>query len=584
MLSPVRAPYLTTFQQHLTARMAWLTLAAVACAYLLPGIFGHGPWKQDEAYSFGMIHHMLTSGEYLVPTNAGVPFMEKPPLYYWTALLFAKALHPWLSYADGARATSVFFMLVALLFIARIARAAWNEDGFLNARVLGTLALFAGTVGMVKHAHDMFTDVALVCGGSIAMYGLLQIAQNEQNKTPKLAAAIWFGLGVGIAEMSKGLFVPIIYAATALCVAAMVPACRSRSYLYMIGAAILVSLPFFVIWPLLLAQHSLPLFMEWFWDNNVGRFFGFSVKKLGSGNDHAVIFRALSGFALPGAPLAAFAIVTGDWRKMNRPRIAVPLSFTLICVVLLLVSATARQLYLLPLILPLCMLGSRAIDRLPDSLHAGWDWLARLFFGAATAFIWMAYAISTGPVEQHDLLSPLAKWLPIDYVSPLQPLALTTAALLTLSWLLCLPRLKQFGKWRGAGSWFAGITMTWGVAYTLLLPWADHAKSYEFVYERLSAELLPAWREGDCMASIGLGESEAPTLYYYTGILHQPVNAAQNTDCRWVIVQSPFGTGLPAGGWKPFWTGSRDGDDKQTFTVYERSAPAAAGSAANGDS
>jgi hypothetical protein len=399
-----------------------LLLAAVACAYLLPGIFGHGPWKQDEAYSFGMIHHMLTSGDYLVPTNAGVPFMEKPPLYYWTAALFATVLHPWLSYADGARVTSVFFMLVTLLFVARIARAAWNEEDFLNARVLGTLALFAGTVGMIKHAHDMFTDVALVCGGTIAMYGLLRIALNEQRKTPRLSAALWFGLGVGIAEMSKGLFVPIIYTATALLVGLLVRECRSRSYLRMVSLAVLVSLPFFVIWPVLLAQHSLPLFMEWFWDNNVGRFLGFSVNKLGSDNDHTVIFRALTGFALPGAPLAIVALAGGEWRKTRQPRVAIPLAFTSVCVALLLTSATARQLYLLPLILPLCLLGSAAIDRLHDWVHLSWDWFARLFFGGMTALVWTIYVISIGPVEHHHYFSNLAKWLPLGFITPLQPL------------------------------------------------------------------------------------------------------------------------------------------------------------------
>ena len=574
MLSPVRSPYLTPFQQHLSPKAAWLILAAVACAYLLPGIFGHGPWKQDEAYSFGMIHHMLTNGDYLVPTNAGVPFMEKPPLYYWTAALFATALHPWLSYADGARVTSVFFMLVTLLFVARIARAAWNEDDFLNARVLGTLALFAGTVGMIKHAHDMFTDVALVCGGAIAMYGLLRIALNEQRKTPRLSAALWFGLGVGIAEMSKGLFVPVIYAATALLVGLLVRECRSRSYLRMVGLAVLVSLPFFIIWPALLAQHSMPLFMEWFWDNNVGRFLGFSVKKLGSDNDHTVIFRALTGFALPGAPLAVLAIAGGEWRRIRQPRVAIPLAFTSVCVALLLASATARQLYLLPLILPLCLLGSAAIDRLHDWVHLSWDWFARLFFGGMTALVWTIYVISIGPVEHHHYLSYLAKWLPLGFITPLQPLALGAAILMTLGWLCCLPRLKQCGKWRGALSWFAGLTLMWGAAYTLLLPWGDFAKSFEYVYARLSDQLKPEWRDDDCMASIGLGESEAPMLFYYTGILHQPIDKSRTTSCRWAIVQTPFGTGLPKGVWTPFWEGARDGDEEQTFNVYRRIAPA----------
>ncbi|CAH2788159.1 MAG: Putative transmembrane protein [uncultured Paraburkholderia sp.] len=42
---------------------------------------GHDPWKQDETYTFGIVKHMLDTGDLVVPTNAGQPFVEKPPVY-----------------------------------------------------------------------------------------------------------------------------------------------------------------------------------------------------------------------------------------------------------------------------------------------------------------------------------------------------------------------------------------------------------------------------------------------------------------------------------------------------------------------
>jgi hypothetical protein len=126
-----RAPsFLRTRQRPRASALAAPGLAVAGpggAAWLLPGIFGHGPWKQDETYSFGMIHHMLVSGQYLVPTNAGQPFMEKPPLYYWTAVITAKLLHPLLPYHDGARLASVFYNLVTLVFVARIAKIMWQQ-------------------------------------------------------------------------------------------------------------------------------------------------------------------------------------------------------------------------------------------------------------------------------------------------------------------------------------------------------------------------------------------------------------------------------------------------------------------------
>ncbi|NUU03116.1 glycosyl transferase [Herbaspirillum robiniae] len=555
-------------------RAALLLLAFIACAWLLPGIFDHGPWKQDETYTFGIIHHMLVSGDYLVPTNAGQPFMEKPPLYYWTAVLFAKAFHPLLGYHDGARLASVFYNLITLFFVARIAQMIWNERSILSVPVLGTLALFAGSPGMIKHAHDMFTDVALVCGGAMATYGLLAIARNEKRGTPALAAALWFGLGVGITEMTKGLFVPLTFAATAMCVGALVRECRTWSYWKMVGIAVLVSLPFFVVWPALLAQHSVPLFMEWFWDNNVGRFFGFSVAKLGSDNDQAVILRALSGFALPGSVLALLALATGDWRRIGQPHIALPLAFAAISLAVLQSSATARQLYLLPILLPLIMVGAHAVPRLPDWLHIVWDWFARIGFGLISAVIWATYMVSTMSPQYHHWIAYFGKWLPLGFVTPFEPLAVAGAAAMTACWLWALNKFKLGGKWRGAFSWFAGITLMWGLAYTLLLPWGDFGKSYEYVYGRLDDKISHAWKAGDCMASENLGESEAPMLYYYTGILHQPIDGINQTACNWVILQTPGLAPLPEGDWTPFWEGSRDGDDAQVLKVYRRSEPA----------
>ncbi|NQE50237.1 ArnT family glycosyltransferase [Herbaspirillum rubrisubalbicans] len=566
--SPAPAPAAT--RRALPGHAAWLLLLLAGAAWLLPGIVGHGPWKQDETYSFGMIHHMLVSGQYLVPTNAGQPFMEKPPLYYWTAVLFAKLLHPLLPYHDGARLASVFYNLVSLVFVARIAKLMWHQRTLMSLPVLATLALFAGAPGMVKHAHDMFTDVALVAGGAMATYGLLAVAVNAERRTPAWSAAFWFGLGVGITMMAKGLFVPLTFAATAMAVGAMVPACRTRAYWKMVGAAVLVSLPFFVIWPTMLAQHSMPLFMEWFWDNNVGRFFGFSVNKLGSDNDHTVVLRALAGFALPGSLLALLALATGDWRQVRSARVALPLAFGAISLAVLQSSATARQLYLLPVLLSLAMLGARALPRLPDGFHLAWDWLSRLGFGLLAIGIWATYFISTLPAEQHQAIAFMGKWLPLDFVTPIQPLALLAAGSMSILWIGSLGLLRLAGKWRGAFSWFGGITLMWGLAFTLLLPWADYGKSYEYVYADLKAKIGPAWREGDCMASQGLGESEAPMLYYYTGILHQPVDGHRKTQCRWVIQEMPGAHRRPRGHWILFWEGRRDGDDGQLFKIYQR--------------
>src|SRR5687767_3214554 len=62
----------------------------VCLVWILPGLVGHEPWKGDEAATLGVINHILKTGEWLVPMLAGEPFLERPPLYYVVAALFAK--------------------------------------------------------------------------------------------------------------------------------------------------------------------------------------------------------------------------------------------------------------------------------------------------------------------------------------------------------------------------------------------------------------------------------------------------------------------------------------------------------------
>src|SRR5260363_68292 len=86
-----------------------LVLVLAALAYLVPGILGHDPWKQDETYTFGTIYHRWTNGDGGIAVNSGRPFMETPALYAWVAAGFARRFSPWVPLHDGARLASAFF-------------------------------------------------------------------------------------------------------------------------------------------------------------------------------------------------------------------------------------------------------------------------------------------------------------------------------------------------------------------------------------------------------------------------------------------------------------------------------------------
>src|SRR6266571_4198678 len=122
----------------------------VATAYLLSGLVGHDPWKADEAYVFGAVHDFFETGDWVVPTVAGEPFMEKPPLFYWVA--------------------TGFFMAVTCGAVGWTARLWWGR-GYGRVAVLALL----GCLGVVEHAHKMLPDIPLLTGFAISAAGFALI-------------------------------------------------------------------------------------------------------------------------------------------------------------------------------------------------------------------------------------------------------------------------------------------------------------------------------------------------------------------------------------------------------------------------
>ncbi|MEO8567320.1 MAG: hypothetical protein ABI541_13120 [Betaproteobacteria bacterium] len=63
----------------------FLLLLLLAAIHLFPGLVGHDRWKQDETYVTSVVAHLERTHDWVVPRSAGLPFLEKPPLYFAVA-------------------------------------------------------------------------------------------------------------------------------------------------------------------------------------------------------------------------------------------------------------------------------------------------------------------------------------------------------------------------------------------------------------------------------------------------------------------------------------------------------------------
>src|SRR5437764_4459047 len=75
-------------------RWAWPVLLSLAAAVYLASSFAPVIFDETEGQYAGAAREMLQSGQWLVPTNDGIPRLQKPPLLYWLLCLSLRAFGP----------------------------------------------------------------------------------------------------------------------------------------------------------------------------------------------------------------------------------------------------------------------------------------------------------------------------------------------------------------------------------------------------------------------------------------------------------------------------------------------------------
>lgn len=534
-------------------RPAVFFLFLLFLAWISPGLIGHDPWKPDEAYSFGLVYHIIQSGDWVVPTLAGEPFMEKPPLYYITAALFAQLFFPLLPLHDGARLASGLYMAITLLFTGLAGRELFGKG-----RGVPAALILIGCLGLLIAAHALITELALLAGFAIALYGLALSLRRE------LIAGLLLGTGIGIGFMSKGWMEPGILGVTALLLPILFKPWRNRRYMVCLAVALVAALPWLIIWPFALYQRSPVLFMEWFGVNNIERFVGFA--HFNTESWPADILQTLPWFAWPALPLALWTL----WRERSaiakKPAIQLTLTVFLILLTVLALAGEGRDIHALPLLLPLCYLGADAIFTMRRGAVNALHWFSIMVFFFFAGVIWF-YWIAVEFAIPMRLSTHLTKLQP-GYIPAFQPMVLMLGLLYTLAWLTLVFRLERRPE-RPIIIWSAGMTMVWGLLMILFVTWLDAGKSYRSMTASLQ-RALPA--HYNCIASQGLGEPQRAMLHYFAGIITQRIEMDGGNTCELFLIQANAKEPAQDHGtnWRPIWEGNRPGDKVERYRLYQQ--------------
>jgi 4-amino-4-deoxy-L-arabinose transferase-like glycosyltransferase/membrane-associated phospholipid phosphatase len=539
---------------YLKPRTALWLVVVFGLVSLGPGLVGRDLWNPDEGYSFSIIHHMAVSHDWVVPMLTGEPFMEKPPLYYLSATFFMQWFSPWLPLHDAARLTSGFFVILAFIFTGLAGRELWGKGyGLVTGLIL------AGCIGLWQQAHKLITDVALFSGFAMAFYGLVL------SRLLPVRAGLLIGTGVGVGFLSKGIIAPGMMVMTAVLLPLLFRPWRCRSYLISLLVAGVVALPWLVIWPLALYERSPQLFREWWWVNNIGRFFG----GVDVGAVHVPWFYAqtLPWFLWPAWPLALWTL----WRKgrdgWRHPEVQLLLVSSVVILGALWLAATARELYLLPLLLPLSLLGAAEIHALPNGVARVARASHGALFGLLAALLWGGWLVMmvTGHPPHLPLLS---RALTDDYLPTFHFMPFAAALLCSLFWLAAVS-----WPWPSALrlllSWSSGMLLVWGLSMTLWLPWIDDAKSYRSAVLSMK-QALPVHYQ--CIASRDLDEPQRAAFEYLGGIVTERMETHPAAECNLLLLQirGRVQQVNPGAQWHRIWEGHRPGEMRERFELFER--------------
>ncbi|MBP9714677.1 MAG: glycosyltransferase family 39 protein [Sterolibacterium sp.] len=541
-------------------------LALLCALYLLPGLIGHDPWKNDDALHFGITWELLRGGDWLTPHIVGTPWLETPPLYYWIAALCGHLFGGLLPLHDAIRlATGLYgaLFLTLLAFASRLLHKATPQpDQTLNLlapqarRLAGNAAplIAIGCLGLLVPIHETQPLIALLAASATAYGGLALLPLRP------LAGGLLAGLGIGLGFLASGL-IALAHLLPLLLILPLNPHWRSRKALSGLLIAVLVTTLICLTWGLLLAWQRPALYPSWIEQLTSSlRFHTDGWRMLPD------LLEMLAWFAWPALPLALWSLWLNR-RHLGQPAISLPLIGALTSFIVLLLTGEPRPLAALPLLVPLILQAASSVHLLRRGATNAFDWFGMMSFTLFIGLVWLGgVALSFGIPAQ--VARNAAKLAP-GFVAVFSPTAYAIALLLTITWLWLIFASPR-STWRGLSHWAAGVTLAWTLLITLWLPWIDYGKSYRSLASALQ-QSLP--EKQDCIAARDLGITQRISLEYFANIRTMPADTPAGQACTLRLNQGTGQLEKAPKGWHKRWEGHRPSDRNERLRLYQKNRP-----------
>ena len=314
-------------------------------AALVVGLRARSLWPPDEQREAEIAREMAVGSSWIVPHLAGRPFVEKPPLYYWTSAFSMKTLGRLTGPTAAARTVSVLCAILTLVVVFFTVKRYLG-----NRRAFEAVLVLASMVGFFDAAHKVLIDPLLMLLTTSSV--LLLFVGLESGKTLPLLSGY---LIAGLAFLAKGFIGWALIGIPGIALGLLYfQTIRRNPFLHLAGLLLLL-LPGLAWAAAFYSRGGELLWREWFVDNQIGRFTGKSTH-LGHIKGPLYYGEMLPLALLPWIPVIVAWIVHRGWRRWtegstgsrNLLRVVAVWSFG--GLLFLSLAGTKRNIYLFPLL------------------------------------------------------------------------------------------------------------------------------------------------------------------------------------------------------------------------------------------